>query len=276
MPAGGAPCVIAVARLAAEHDHKHNARDRDEQQCGRPRAAGVVQAAEAQRQARQQQRPPQLAGSARRRPTERVSRAAPQGRQDREQQPRPPEFRARRAAVKVRVVREKAADSFHRPNGAHGGGRAARQTSHGARAAGCPAPRAADGASARAPVRVPALERVAQRHLRCGRTGASGQTCRRSGQARRPAAPHLVQNLVPSASCCPQCSQYIMIPLVFRKALNESARLTAGVFISGESSENGRILDVFPVFQAARLGQKIRCSAADDLFRDPLVMYRLM
>ena len=227
MPAGGAPCVIAVARLAAEHDHKHNARDRDEQQCGRPRAAGVVQAAEAQRKARQQQRPPQLAGSARRRPTERVSRAAPQGR-------------------------------------------------HGARAAGCPAPRAADGASARAPVRVPALERVAQRHLRCGRTGASGQTCRRSGQARRPAAPHLVQNLVPSASCCPQCSQYIMIPLVFRKALNESARLTAGVFISGESSENGRILDVFPVFQAARLGQKIRCSAADDLFRDPLVMYRLM
>ena len=141
MPAGGAPCVIAVARLAAEHDHKHNARDRDEQQCGRPRAAGVVQAAEAQRKARQQQRPPQLAGSARRRPTERVSRAAPQGRQDREQQPRPPEFRARRAAVKVRVVREKAADSFHRPNGAHGGGRAARQTSHGARAAGCPAPR---------------------------------------------------------------------------------------------------------------------------------------
>lgn len=117
MPAGGAPCVIAVARLAAEHDHKHNARDRDEQQCGRPRAAGVVQAAEAQRKARQQQRPPQLAGSARRRPTERVSRAAPQGRQDREQQPRPPEFRARRAAVKVRVVREKAADSFHRPNG---------------------------------------------------------------------------------------------------------------------------------------------------------------
>jgi len=32
MPAGGAPCVIAVARLAAEHDHEHNARDRDEQQ----------------------------------------------------------------------------------------------------------------------------------------------------------------------------------------------------------------------------------------------------
>ena len=41
-------------------------------------------------------------------------------------------------------------------------------------------------------------------------------------------------------------------------------------FVSGESLGNGGILDVFPVFQTVRMGQKIRCSAADDLFRDSL------
>lgn len=160
--------------------------------------------------------PPQLAGSARRRPTERVSRAAPQGRQDREQQPRPPEFRARRAAVKVRVVREKAADSFHRPNGAHGGGAGGSSNvtwrtggrlscatgcgrSFGSRS--CAGSGFGEGGAKTFTVR---SDRGVWSNMPTVRSSAAA--C---------GAPHLVQNLVPSASCCPQCSQYIMIPSGF-------------------------------------------------------------
>ncbi len=38
-------------------------------------------------------------------------------------------------------------------------------------------------------------------------------------------------------------------------------------FGSPESMENMGILDVFPVFHTAPVGQKIRCNAADELFR---------
>ena len=41
-------------------------------------------------------------------------------------------------------------------------------------------------------------------------------------------------------------------------------------FGTSESVENAGILDVFPIFHTARLGQKIHCSAADNLFRDSL------
>ena len=36
---------------------------------------------------------------------------------------------------------------------------------------------------------------------------------------------------------------------------------------SEKGVEKGGILDVFPLFQSAFLAEKIRCSAADDLFR---------
>ncbi len=43
--------------------------------------------------------------------------------------------------------------------------------------------------------------------------------------------------------------------------------LAARDFGSPESMENMGILDVFPVFHTAPEGQKIRCPAADELFR---------
>ena len=43
--------------------------------------------------------------------------------------------------------------------------------------------------------------------------------------------------------------------------------LTAEDFDAAESSKNEGILDVFLVFRTVRMRQKIRCSAADDLFR---------
>ena len=43
--------------------------------------------------------------------------------------------------------------------------------------------------------------------------------------------------------------------------------LAAEDFDSPEGSENGGILYVFPIFKTARMGQKIRRPAADDLFR---------
>ena len=46
--------------------------------------------------------------------------------------------------------------------------------------------------------------------------------------------------------------------------------LAAKDFGSAEGSENGGILYVFPVFRTARMGQKIRCPAEDDLFRGSL------
>ena len=50
-----------------------------------------------------------------------VSTAETDGTSEPSSQPRPPEFRARRAAAEVRVVQEKAADGRRRPDGAHGG-----------------------------------------------------------------------------------------------------------------------------------------------------------
>ena len=38
-----------------------------------------------------------------------------------------------------------------------------------------------------------------------------------------------------------------------------------------ESSKNGGILYVFPGFGTERIGEKIRCPAGDDLFRDSIV-----
>ena len=49
--------------------------------------------------------------------------------------------------------------------------------------------------------------------------------------------------------------------------------MVAGDFGSDESSENEGILDVFPVFRTARMGQKTRYPAADDLFRVSLNSY---
>ncbi|MDD6856093.1 MAG: hypothetical protein PUD66_06695, partial [Oscillospiraceae bacterium] len=46
--------------------------------------------------------------------------------------------------------------------------------------------------------------------------------------------------------------------------------LTARDFDLTEGLENRGILYVFPVFQTALSEQKIRCSAADDLFRGSL------
>ena len=46
--------------------------------------------------------------------------------------------------------------------------------------------------------------------------------------------------------------------------------LTARDFDSAKSTENAGILCVFPIFSTAWMGQKIRCSAADDLFRGSL------
>ena len=42
------------------------------------------------------------------------------------------------------------------------------------------------------------------------------------------------------------------------------------IFVPIQSSENGGILYVFPIFHTAGWGQKIRCSAKDDLFRGSL------
>ena len=39
--------------------------------------------------------------------------------------------------------------------------------------------------------------------------------------------------------------------------------LTAEYFVTDEGLKRAGILDVFPTFQTARLGKKIRCSAAD-------------
>ena len=41
-------------------------------------------------------------------------------------------------------------------------------------------------------------------------------------------------------------------------------------FATDESVKNEGILDVFPAFETARMEKKIRCPAADDLFRDSL------
>ncbi len=46
--------------------------------------------------------------------------------------------------------------------------------------------------------------------------------------------------------------------------------LTAEDFVTGESLKSAGILDVFPTFQTARMGQKIRCSAEAELFRGSL------
>ena len=46
--------------------------------------------------------------------------------------------------------------------------------------------------------------------------------------------------------------------------------LTARDFSLAESSESGGILCVFPAFGTARIGEKSRCSAEGDLFRDSL------
>ncbi len=47
--------------------------------------------------------------------------------------------------------------------------------------------------------------------------------------------------------------------------------LTAGDFGSQESMEREGILDVFPAFHTAPVGQKIRCSAETELFRGSLI-----
>ena len=49
--------------------------------------------------------------------------------------------------------------------------------------------------------------------------------------------------------------------------------LTAEDFASAESLKSGGILYVFPAFQTVGLEQKIRRSAADELFRGSLVSY---
>ena len=43
--------------------------------------------------------------------------------------------------------------------------------------------------------------------------------------------------------------------------------LAAEDFVTDESLESGGIPDVFPTFQTARVGQKIRCPAEAELFR---------
>ena len=51
--------------------------------------------------------------------------------------------------------------------------------------------------------------------------------------------------------------------------------LTAEDFVTGESLKSAGILDVFPTFQTARMGQKIRCSAEAELFRGSLAVYHI-
>ena len=67
----------------------------------------------------------------------------------------------------------------------------------------------------------------------------------------------------------PNCTEGAKDLLLRKLWLNRLA-LTARDFGSAESSKNGGILYVFPVFRTARMGQNIRCSAADDLFRGSL------
>ena len=50
--------------------------------------------------------------------------------------------------------------------------------------------------------------------------------------------------------------------------------LTARDFSLDESSESGGILCVFPAFGTARIGEKSRCSAAGDLFRNSLRLHQ--
>ena len=54
------------------------------------------------------------------------------------------------------------------------------------------------------------------------------------------------------------------------EALNHSARAGGERFSPAEGSENGGILYGFPVFGTARMGEKLRCPAADELFRASL------
>ena len=56
-----------------------------------------------------------------------------------------------------------------------------------------------------------------------------------------------------------------------REALNHSARAGGERFFPAEGSENGGILYGFPVFGTARMGDKIRCPAADELFRGSFI-----
>ena len=69
--------------------------------------------------------------------------------------------------------------------------------------------------------------------------------------------------------CCDRFSaspSFHCIPSHDRKRRINRQALTARDFGTGEGLENTGILCVFPIFQTERLGQKIRCSAADDLF----------
>ncbi len=55
-----------------------------------------------------------------------------------------------------------------------------------------------------------------------------------------------------------------------------SQELAAKDFGSPESMENEGILDVFPVFHTAPMGQKIRCPDADELFRVSLDLFQML
>ena len=63
------------------------------------------------------------------------------------------------------------------------------------------------------------------------------------------------------------------LPLLGKLWINRQV-LTARDFSSAESFKSGGILDVFPTFETARMEEKLRCSAADDLFRGSLDPWR--
>ena len=66
------------------------------------------------------------------------------------------------------------------------------------------------------------------------------------------------------------CVYFYMI-LLGKLRLNRQ-ELAAEDYGSAESSQNGGILHVIPIFRTARMGQKIRCPAEDDLFRGSLAV----